>query len=91
LKTKGDADEGLPGERAMRDILNRMGDRLKRITKGKPPKKTKETDAACADVQQVREQARTEPAPLAISMDAKAEVAPGADGRGGKDPDRRRR
>src|SRR5437763_16987956 len=42
---KGYADQDLPGERTMRDILNRMNYRLKRIRKAKPLKKTKETDA----------------------------------------------
>src|SRR3954453_12341196 len=36
----GYAKEDLPGERTMRDILNRMNYRLKRIRKGKPLKKT---------------------------------------------------
>ena len=88
LKTRGYADEDLPGERTMRDILNRMNYRLKRIKKGKPLKKTEETDAIFANVQQVREQARDEPETLEISMDAKAKVALGDDVRGGKNPDR---
>ena len=41
----------MPSERTMRDILNRMNYRLKRIQKGKPLKKTKETDAIFANVQ----------------------------------------
>ena len=41
----------------MRDILNRMNYRLKRIQKGKPLKKTEETDAIFANVKEVREQA----------------------------------
>ena len=44
----------LPSERTMRDILNRMGYRLKRIQKGKPLKKTEETDAIFANVAAVR-------------------------------------
>ena len=39
LITKGYPQEELPGERTMRDILNRMNYRLKRIQKGKPLKK----------------------------------------------------
>ena len=42
--------EDLPSERSMRDILNRMNYRLKRIQKGKPLKKTKDTDAIFANV-----------------------------------------
>ena len=51
----------LPSERTMRDILNRMNYRLKRIQKGKPLKKTEETDAIFANVKEVKEQARNDP------------------------------
>jgi hypothetical protein len=91
LLQKGYPEDQLPSERTMRDILNRMNFRLKRIRKGKPLKKTKETDAIFANVQQVREQARKEPETLEISMDAKAKVGLGDDVRGGKNPDRQRR
>src|SRR5262249_40477588 len=47
---KGYAADRLPGERSMRDILNRMGYRLKRIQKAKPLKKLPETDAVFANV-----------------------------------------
>jgi hypothetical protein len=91
LIARGDPEEELPAERTMRDILNRMNYRLKRIQKGKPLKKTKETDAIFANVHQVREQVRDDPATLEISMDTKAKVALGEYVRGGKNPDRRRR
>jgi hypothetical protein len=91
LVAKGYAREALPSERTMRDILNRMNYRLKRIQKGKPLKKTKETDAIFANVKQVREQARKGPETLEISVDAKAKVSLGDYVRGGKNPDRRRR
>jgi hypothetical protein len=91
LKAKGHADDRLPSERTLRDILNRMNYRLKRIQKGKPLEKTKETDAIFANVQQVREQARTDPETLEISVDAKAKVSLGDYVRGGKNPDRQRR
>jgi Rhodopirellula transposase DDE domain len=84
-------EEGLPSERTMRDILNRMNYRLKRIQKGKPLKKTEETGAIFANAKRVREQARKGPEALVISMDAKAKVALGEYVRGGKDPDRQRR
>ena len=48
--------EDLPSERSMRDILNRMGYRLKRIQKAKPLKKTPETDAIFANVKAVRQE-----------------------------------
>jgi Rhodopirellula transposase DDE domain len=79
----------LPSERTMRDILNRMNYRLKRIQKGKPLKKTEETDAIFANVKRVREQARDDPETLEISVDTKAKVGLGDYARGGKNPDRR--
>src|SRR5437660_12921860 len=72
LIAKGHPEEGLPGERTLRDILNRMNYRLKRIQKGKPLKKTEETDAIFAHVKAVREQTRNDPEVLEISMDTKA-------------------
>ena len=67
----------MPSERTLRDILNRMNYRLKRIQKGKPLKKTKETDAIFANVKEVQQQARSDPETLEISMDTKAKVALG--------------
>src|SRR5436305_7099907 len=90
LIAKGHPEAGLPAERTMRDILNRMNYRLKRIQKGKPLKKVEETDAIFANVAAVREQARADPATLEISMDTKAKVALGEYVRGGKNPDRLR-
>jgi hypothetical protein len=91
LAKKGYTKEQLPSERTMRDILNRMNFRLKRIQKGKPLRKTKDTDAIFANVRRVREQARKEPETLEISVDAKAKVSLGEYARGGKNPDRRGR
>jgi len=91
LIDRGYPREKVPSERTLRDILNRMNYRLKRIQKGKPLKKTPETDAIFANVKEVRQQARKEPDTLEISMDAKAKVSVGDYVRGGKNPDRRRR
>jgi hypothetical protein len=91
LIARGHAEADLPAERTMRDILNRMNYRLKRIQKGKPLKKTKQTDAIFANVKAVREQARADPETLEISMDTKAKVALGEYVRGGKNPDGLRR
>jgi Rhodopirellula transposase DDE domain len=88
---KGHPQGKLPGERTMRDILNRMNYRLKRLPEGKPLKKTEPTDAIFADVKAVREQVRDRPETLEISMDTKAKVALGDYVRGGKNPDRLRR
>jgi Rhodopirellula transposase DDE domain len=84
---KGYAADELPSERTMRDILNRMGYRLKRIQKGKPLKKTAQTDAIFDNVKAVREELKHDPATLEISMDTKAKVNEGDYARGGKNPD----
>jgi hypothetical protein len=91
LIARGYPQAELPSERTMRDILNRMNYRLKRIRKGVPLKKTEQTDAIFANVQAVREQSRGEPGTLEISMDTKAKVALGDYVRGGKNPDQCRR
>jgi hypothetical protein len=91
LVDMGHAPEGLPAERTMRDILNRMNYRLKRLQKGKPLKKTEQTDAIFANVKAVRDQARDDPETLEVSMDTKAKVALGDYVRGGKNADRLRR
>ena len=87
LIAKGYSPTELPSERTMRDILNRMNYRLKRLQKGKPLKKTEQTDAIFANVAAVRQQARADPETLEISMDAKAKVALGDYVRGGKNPE----
>jgi len=90
LQAKGYKKEDLPGERSMRDILNRMNYRLKRIRKGKPLKKTPQTNAIFANVQAVKAEIKG-PETLEISVDTKAKVNEGDYARGGKNPDRRGR
>jgi hypothetical protein len=80
----GYGEDRLPGERTMRDILNRLGYRLKRIQKAKPLKKTKDTDAIFANVAAARNQYGHDPETLEISMDTKAKVNEGDYSRGGK-------
>jgi len=87
LLAKGYQEKDVPPERTMRNILNRMGFRLKRIQKGKPLKKVKDTDAIFANVAAVKAEARADPQALEISMDTKAKVALGDYSRGGKNPD----
>jgi hypothetical protein len=84
LAQKGYAGEGLPSERTMRDILNRLGYRLRRIQKAKPLKKTPQTDAVFDNVKAVRQQYRDDPQTLEISVDTKAKVNEGDYSRGGK-------
>lgn len=90
LQRKGYAKENLPRERSMRDILNRMNYRLKRIQKGKPLKKTAQTNAIFANVKAVKKESKG-PDTLEISVDTKAKVNEGDYARGGKNPDRRGR
>ena len=90
LQRKGYTKENLPSERSMRDILNRMNYRLKRIQKGKPLKKTAQTNAIFANVKAVKQEIKR-PDTLEISVDTKAKVNEGDYARGGKNPDRRGR
>jgi hypothetical protein len=87
LLAQGYATNDVPAERTLRDVLNRLNYRLKRIQKGKPLKKVKDTDAIFANVAAVQAQARSDPETLEISMDTKAKVALGDYSRGGKNPD----
>lgn len=88
LEAKGWKKEDLPAERSMRRILNRMGYRLKRIQKGRPLKKTDETDAIFENVKAVKAASRDDPHTLEISADTKAKVSIGEYSRGGKNPHR---
>ena len=80
--------EDVPSERSLRRILNRMNYRLKRIQKGKPLKKTEDTDAIFENLNAVRVAARGDAETLEISADTKAKVAIGDYSRGGKNTDR---
>ena len=90
LQEKGYTPENLPSQRTMRDILNRLNYRLKRIRKGQPLKKTPQTNAIFANVQAVKAELKG-PETLEISLDTKAKVNEGDYARGGKNPDRRGR
>jgi len=81
----------LPSERTLRDILNRMNYRLKRIQKGKPLKKTEHTDAIFENVKAVRAEAETDPETLEISIDTKTKVKLGEYSLGGQNQNRSRR
>jgi len=86
----GYSDDRLPKERTMRDILNRMGYRIKRIQKAKPLKKPKDTDAIFANVHAARQESGNDSEALEISIDTKAKVNEGDYSRGGKKQDRLR-
>ena len=87
LLERGYPEERLPKERTLRDILNRMNYRLKRVVKGKPLKKTELTDAIFANVQAVQKEVRDDPETLEISVDTKAKVSVGEYVLGGKNQD----
>jgi hypothetical protein len=91
LLEEGYSEEQVPSERTLRDILNRMNYRLKRIRKGKPLKKTKDTDAIFANVHSVHEKAKDDPETLEISVDTKAKVNLGEYALGGKKQNRQPR
>src|SRR5881227_3345684 len=63
-KQKGYPEDRLPKQRTMRDILNRMGYRIKRIQKAKPLKKTEDTDAVFANVRAARREYSDDPESL---------------------------
>lgn len=88
LIEKGYRSEQLPAERTLRDILNRMNYRLKRIQKGKPLKKTPETDAIFENVWAVHEESKDDPETIEISVDTKTKVKLGEFSMGGKTLDR---
>jgi hypothetical protein len=84
LIKRGDPEDQLPSERTLRDILNRMNYRLKRIQKGKPLKKTPDTDAIFENVHAARRESGDDPETLEISADTKAKVSLGEYALGGK-------
>lgn len=84
LIAKGYDKSQLPAERTIRDILNRMNYKLKRIQKGKPLKKTEDTDPIFSNVHAARDQYRDDPKTLEISLDTKAKVSLGDYALGGK-------
>ena len=91
LLDRGYSEEEVPSERTMRDILNRMNYRLKRIQKGKPLKKTKDTDAIFENLKAVRVEAEADPETLEISIDTTTKVKLGEYDQGGKNENRSRR
>ncbi len=84
LIERGYQEDQLPSERTLRDILNRMNYRLKRIQKGKPLKKTEHTDAIFENVKRVRQASQDELRTLEISVDTKTKVKLGKYSLGGK-------
>lgn len=88
LVEKGYGEAQLPSERTLRDILNRMNYRLKRIQKGKPLKKNELTSPIFENVKAARDEASEDPTILEISVDTKTKVSLGEYVLGGKNQDR---
>ena len=91
LQAKGYEESQLPSERTIRNILNRLNYRLKRIQKGKPLKKTEHTNAIFNNVKAAKQRYADDPETLEISVDTKAKVSLGEYALGGKNTDRQRR
>lgn len=68
----------------IRQRLNKLGYRLKRVVKTKPQKVIEETEAIFAEVNRVNQEADADEHTLRISIDAKATVKVGDYDRGGK-------
>lgn len=94
LIERGYQGDRLPSERTLRDILNRMNYRLKPLSfparwqKGKPLKKTEETDAIFENIKAVRTASQDDPKTLEISLDTKTKVKLGEYSLGGKNENR---
>jgi transposase len=84
IRLKGYSSKELPKQRAINNLLNRMGYTLKRVQKIKPLKKIKETDAIFDNLKKINEEADLCPETLRISIDTKAKVNLGDFSRGGK-------
>lgn len=76
-------DAELPCERTLRNKLNEMGYRLRKVRKCRPLKKIPETDAIFEQVHQVNQAADQEDGVLRIWIDTKATVKIGPFSRGG--------
>jgi hypothetical protein len=87
LVGKGYSGAQLPSERTLRDILNRMNYRLKRIQKGKPLKKNELTSPIFENVKAARDAASEDKTILEISVDTKTKVSLGEYVLGGKNQD----
>jgi Rhodopirellula transposase DDE domain len=81
---KGYQSETLPSHETIRQRINLLGYRLRRVAKIKPKKRIAATDAIFEQMHQVNQQADADPTQLRLSMDAKVAVKVGEFDRGGK-------
>lgn len=84
MEQKGYSTQELPTAEVIRQRLNEMNYRLRRVVKAKPQKKIPETEAIFEQVNQINQQADDDPSTLRISIDAKTTVKVGDYDRGGK-------
>ena len=84
IEQKDYRDEELPTAEVIRQRLNEMNYRLRRVVKAKPQKKIPETEAIFEQVNQINQQADQDDNTLRISIDAKATVKVGDYDRGVK-------
>ncbi len=84
IAQKGYRDAELPTAEVIRQRLNQMGYRLKRVVKAKPQKVIAETEAIFAQVNRVNHDADADEHTLRLSIDAKTTVKVGDFDRGGK-------
>jgi Rhodopirellula transposase DDE domain len=68
-------DKGLPCEKTIGTILNRLGYCLRRVQKAKPLKKIPETDAIFDNLNKINKESDLREDSLRISIDTKAKVA----------------
>ena len=84
IEQKDYRDEELPTAEVIRQRLNEMNYRLRRVVKAKPQKKIPETEAIFEQVNQINQQADQDDNTLRISIDALATVKVGDYDRGVK-------
>jgi hypothetical protein len=84
ISQSGYDEAELPCEEVIRQRLNQLGYRLKRVAKTKPQKVIPETEAIFAEVKRVNQAADADEQTLRLSIDAKATVKVGDYDRGGK-------
>ncbi len=84
ISQKGYSEQELPTIRTIATKLNHQGYRPVRVTKSKPTKKIKQTDAIFDQVHKTNREADAAKNVLRISLDAKAAIKVGPFSRGGK-------
>jgi hypothetical protein len=84
VEAKGYPEEELPSVEIIRQRLNQLGYGLKRVAKTKPLKQIPETADIFETVNQINQQADSDPTTLRISIDAKVGIKLGEFDRGGK-------